>query len=214
MILDYSQTAARRPGAMRWLRAFWSHRARLELGHAATCRQAFLVVAAISLLAGLLSTTHACLRCFISHMNGPEALSIRALKHSLFHSWMGCCTNALKVAPICFCLLLGGLILLSNAWARRGGQWSRAFPVCSLGSVPVLWFFVLFQIEGIARVLPDRSVWYAGWNPVTNYVRFVGLMIGVVLLAMWLADALRLYDALRERDTLPQGRTAGATASA
>jgi hypothetical protein len=211
MILDYSQAAARRPGPLRWLRALWSHQARLELGYVASCKQAFYVVVVISVLAGVLSTTHACLRCLIAHVAGPQALSIVTLKHALFSSWMGCCTNALKVAPVCFCVLLGSLILLSNAWARRGGHWTRAFPVFSLGSVPLLWFFVLFQIEGIAGLFPGGSVWHTAWNPVTNYVRFIGLMIGFVLLAMWMADALRLYGSLRERDTAPLPRTINAT---
>ncbi len=66
----------------------------------------------------------------------------------------------------------------------------------SVGCVPLLWFFVLLQLEGVSPFVGLGGVWYGMWNPVTNVVRFVMLMVGIVLLGVWIVDAGRMYRAL------------------
>ncbi|MGE5611799.1 MAG: hypothetical protein ACM359_21305 [Bacillota bacterium] len=202
VVLDYSQGALRRVGPSRWLRLFWSHRARLELAQTASCTQGLLVLAAISLIAGLLSTTHLCIHSLIVHAMDPHC-SLRVLRNEFSAHWLAVIGTSLIVAPLCFAVLAGLLLLLSRVWTglmRPGERWSQTFPVLSVGCVPLLWFFVLLQLESVAPFAARAGVWGGAWNPVTNLVRFISLMIGMILLAMWIVDGMRMYYTLRRRE--------------
>ncbi|MCY2954039.1 MAG: hypothetical protein NTU53_19025 [Planctomycetota bacterium] len=48
-------------------------------------------------------------------------------------------------------------------------------------------------------IVGRAGVWYGMWNPVTNYVRFAVLMIGIVLLGVWMVDVGRMYYSMRDR---------------
>jgi hypothetical protein len=160
-----------------------------------------LLLAAISVIAGLLSTMHLCIHSLIVNATDPRS-SIWVLKNDLFAHWLVVIGTALLFAPMCFALLAGLLMLLARVWTglmRPGERWSQTFPALSVGCVPLLWFFVLLQLESVAPFASRAGVWGGAWNPVTNLVRFIALMIGVVLLAMWIVDGMRMYYSLRGR---------------
>lgn len=208
VVLDYSQGALRRLGPSRWLRLFWSHRARLELAQTASVTQGMLLLALISIIAGVLSTTHLCLHSLIVHAIDPQC-TLRILRTELSAHWLAVVGGTLLFAPLCFVVLTGLLMALSRLWtwtARPGERWSQTFPVLSVGCVPLLWFFVLLQLESVAPFASRAGVWGGEWNPVTNIVRFAALMIGTVLLAMWIVDGMRMYCSLRGRIRRAAGR--------
>ena len=198
MILDYSRSAARRQGPARWVRALWSHRSRVELAQVATCKQGVWVVAGISVLAGILSTTHACLRSFVSHV-AERHRSMEVLRHEMGEHWPAALAGAVVFTPVCFCVLTAFLAVLSRVM-RRGQSWTRAFGALAIGCMPLVWFFVLLQLEGVAPMVSKSEGWYDIWNPVTNYVRFGVLMIGIMLLGAWAVDAGRMYRHVRDRE--------------
>jgi len=201
VVLDYSRSALRRHGVARWVRTFWSHRARLELARTASFKQGLWLLAGVSAIAGVLSTSHLCLRSFIAHAIGaPNAMAV--LRHEIAAHWPIVLASTLAFAPIFFGFLVGFLAAISGMWtrlSRRNEPWSAAFPMLSVGCVPVLWFFVLLQLEGVAPFVGKNEVWYLAWNPVTNCVRFAVLMIGIVLAGIWIVDASRMYYSIRER---------------
>ncbi|MCY2951385.1 MAG: hypothetical protein NTU53_05335 [Planctomycetota bacterium] len=201
VILDYSRSGVRRRELARWVRTFWSHRARLELAQTASFKQALGVLAGISALAGVLSTTHVCVRSFITHAMGASS-AMAVLRQEVAEYWPLAVGGALAFVPICFGVLVGVLAVLSQVWARlmrRREPWSATFAVLSVGCVPLLWFFVLLQLEGVSPIVGRAGVWYGMWNPVTNYVRFAVMMIGIVLLGVWIVDAGRMYFSMRDR---------------
>lgn len=200
MILDYSQSAARKAAPHRWFRAFWSHQTRLELAQSLSVSQGVGLVLAISILAGALSSSHLCLRTLIQAFTATPGPSLAAIKANLLASTVAAGQIALLVAPIYFLILLGGTTLAAAIWTkvlRRGGAFSETFPVFSVGSVPLLWFFVLLQLEGIAPFVSHSTVLADFWNPLTNSLRFAVLMIGILLLGLWFSDTARLHRGIR-----------------
>jgi uncharacterized membrane protein YbhN (UPF0104 family) len=118
------------------------------------------------------------------------------------NNWFPAVQTAFTYAPIYFVGLVAVLVMLSLVSVRvsaQGQSWAKTFPVMSVGAVPLVWFFVLFQLDGFAPHGVRADAWLHWWNPVTNYVRFIILMAGVVLLAIWILDAGRLYRSMRER---------------
>lgn len=201
VILDYSQSGIRRAGLLRWLRLFWSHRARLEVAQTASCGQGLGILAGISLIAGLLSTTHVGIHAIIVHATDPRC-SMPMLRGEFSAHWLAVVGSSLIFAPLCFAVLAGLLVGLARVWtwlARPGECWSQTFPVLSVGCVPLLWFFVLLQLESVAPFASKAGVWGGAWNPVTNGVRFAALMIGAILVGIWIIDGMRMYYSLRGR---------------
>lgn len=202
VVLNYSRTHVRRPSAARWVRALWSHRVRVELAQTASFGQALGIVACISLISATLSVTHHCLAALMVHVRGPAAGSLDVLLQKASNNWFPAVQTAFTYAPIYFLALVAVLVLLSLVSVRlssHGQSWAKTFPVMSVGAVPLVWFFVLFQFEGFAPYTAPADAWLHWWNPVTNIVRFVILMAAIALLAVWVLDAGRLYQSMRDR---------------
>jgi hypothetical protein len=199
VVLEYSRSGVRRRGLAKWARMFWSHRARVELAQTASFKQGLGILAVISAAAGILSTTHICMRSFIAHAIGaPSVWAV--LRQEAAEHWPLALCGAMAFAPICFGVLVGVVAAMSGVWARlmrRQESWSATFPVLSVGCVPLLWFFVLLQLEGVAPFAGSGQAF--AWNPVSNVVRFAVLMIGIVLLGAWIVDAGRMYCSMRGR---------------
>jgi hypothetical protein len=199
VVLDYSRGALLKRGPSWWMRALWSHQARIDLAQRISFVQALAILAAISLAAGFLCITHSCVHPLVNHGFNPQR-SLAALKAELSAETLACAWNALRFVPLCFCALVAALVLLSNLWVflgRRVSHWARVFPVLSVGSVPILWFFVLFQLDGLAPFIARPDMWHELYNPVTNIARFAVLMGGIILLVLWIIDAGKLYQSLR-----------------
>jgi hypothetical protein len=63
--------------------------------------------------------------------------------------------------------------------------------------VPLLWFFVLFQANGLAPLVEYDDLWQHHLNPLTNSVRF-GVFLGCMLLVgAWVIDAAKLRESVR-----------------
>jgi hypothetical protein len=202
VVLNYSRTHIGRPSPARWIRALWSHRVRAELAQTASFVQALGIVACISFISATLSVTHHCLAALMLHVRGPQAASLDLLLQKAANNWFPAVRTAFTYAPIYFVGLVAVLVLLSLVSVRlssHGQSWAKTFPMMSVGAVPLVWFFVLFQFEGFAPYIAHPDAWLHWWNPVTNYVRFIILMVGIVLLAIWILDAGRLYQSIRNR---------------
>ena len=202
VVLNYSRTHVRRPSAARWVRALWSHRVRVELAQTASFGQGLGIVACISVISAVLSATHHLLSALMAHMRGPGAGSLDVLLQKASNNWFPAVQTVFTFLPIYFVALVAVLVLLSLVSVRlsaQGQSWAKTFPVMSVGAVPLVWFFVLFQFEGFSSFIAHPDAWLHWWNPVTNVVRFVILMVGMVLLAVWILDAGRLYRSMRDR---------------
>ena len=202
VVLNYSRTHVRRPSPARWVRALWSHQVRVELAQTASFGQALGILACISLIAAMLSATHHALAAMMVHVRAPGATTMDVLLQKASNNWFPALQAALTYAPIYFLGLVAVLVslsLVSVRFSQHGQSWAKTFPVMSVGAVPMLWFFVLFQFDGFAPYTARAEAWLHWWNPVTNVVRFAILMAGMVLLAVWIVDAGRLYRSMRER---------------
>jgi hypothetical protein len=202
VVLNYSRTHVRRPSAARWVRALWSHRVRVELAQTASFGQALGILACVSLISAVLSATHHSMAALMAHLRGPGAGSLDLLLQKVSNNLFPAVRTAFTFLPIYFAALVGVLVLLSLVSVRlssHGQGWAKTFPVMSVGAVPLVWFFVLFQFEGFSSFMAGPDAWLHWWNPVTNVVRFVILMVGMVLLAVWILDVGRLYQSMRNR---------------
>lgn len=195
MYLDYSRSAVRKTGLLRWVRALWSHQVRLELARTISLLQALGVLGAMSVLGAALSLTPQLLQATLARWGSGSVLIRNFWQQELLHGGLALARHTLLFAPLFFGVLVGGLVLLAGLCARlgrNGRSWPHCFAILAVGAMPLLWFFMLFQIEGVSP--QGAGLW---WNPVTNLPRFAMLMLAVVLLALWAVDSRRLYLALR-----------------
>lgn len=198
--LDFtSHGLLRRFGPLYWVRMLWSHRARLDVARHATAGQAMLLIAAISVIAAVLSRSHLILQLALGHLLAHGAAPMR-FRADLIRMGLLAGRQALKIAPIYF----GGLTAIATA--ASGACWlmrkklrivSHRLAAIAAAAVPILWFFILFQIEGLAPFLSDSDTWHGPWNPITNALRFALLMGALVLAAVWIVDIRRIYNAVR-----------------
>jgi len=200
MFLDYSRTGSHRTGLMRWLRAFWSHRARLDIARSASGREAVGIVAAVSLLGAILSFSHAWVYTLVHLAFHPENGFLLTL-HRCWEQMSAVMGWALIAAPIGFSVFLCVLACGTMLWPRRVRRihnFRERFAVVAAASMPVLWFFVLLQLEGLAPLAGGTPLW-EGWNPLTNFVRFIMLMGAIVLTGLWVVDAGRLCQTMSDQ---------------
>jgi hypothetical protein len=223
MILDYSQPGARRPKLACWLRSLWSHRARVELALAGSLGKALLLLAVIATLAAALSTTHAHLHLMLSHTRsaGVSERLMPLLREDLSSAARSVGRFTLVLAPIYFAALALLLGVAARCWASRSSKpvgaavparsCAGCFALLAAASMPVLWLFLLLQLEALAPFLSDRSMWEASWNPVSNLARFFLVLLGFGVLGLWMLDLSRLLGTLRQLQG-PRPETAPTTA--
>jgi hypothetical protein len=199
--LDYSHGVARRGGLMRWIKTLWSHRARLEAARSTTAMQGMVLLAVVSLAAAILSNSHLLVHLLLDHWFKGEGVTGQRLRTDLAHSGVAVGKHALRMAPIYFALLAtvgAGVAGLWTATRRKLRTVTHRFGVVAVACVPLLWFFLLFQFEGLAPFVVDGDNWHGPWNPITNLVRFCVLMGFVLLSALWIVDVGRIYNAVRD----------------
>src|SRR5688572_16901891 len=203
MILDYSHPGARRPKVACWLRSLWSHHARVEVAHAASSGKALLLLALVAVLAAVLSTTHAHLHVMLAHTRsaGASERLLPLLRQDIAAAVRSVGRFTLLLAPLYFAALTLLLAAAAKCWACRASGSGRScagcFALLAACSMPVLWFFLLFQLEAFAPFLADRSMWGSSWNPISNLARFLFLLLGLGLVGLWMLDLSRLLATLR-----------------
>jgi hypothetical protein len=204
MILDYSHPGARRPWLACWLRSLWSHRARVEVALGGSSANALLLLAVIAVLAAALSTTHAHLHAILAHARvaGISGRLLPLLRDDFASAVRSIGRFTLLLAPIYFAALTLLLGAAAKCWARRSPSGGRScagcFALLAAGSMPLLWFFILLQLEAVAPFLSDRSMWDTSWNPISNLIRFFFMLLAIGLLGLWIVDLSRLVASLRQ----------------
>lgn len=209
MYLDYSRPAP--AGACRvrvgcWARAIFSHRARVEAARGASWVEALAALGAVALLAAALTASHVHARELLAHAVASPAGMLASLRAELPAAAEALGLFTLAAAPLYFAglaLLVAGVARL---WSARSGgvlPWGHCFGALAATAVPLLWFFLLVQLDILSPLLADRQAFRDPqvWNPVTNAVRFVVLMAGVALAGAWVAAGGRLMRVLREAAT-------------
>jgi hypothetical protein len=106
---------------------------------------------------------------------------------------------ALQLIPIYFIVLAAivyGVAMLWS-WRARYQSWTRCFAAASVGAVPVLWFFLLLQLECLSPLVNYDDLWHHHLNPLTNTVRFAVFVCSLGMVGLWVFEAARLKDSVR-----------------
>ena len=204
MFLEYSPPPpgqAIRPSVLCWVRSLWSHDARTRVACSGSFVHALIVLAGISVVGAFLSTTHGHLHLMLKHAFAGQGAAIELLRRDLATAFQQVFSFTIRFAPIYFLLLAGIVAAMAKFWSCRSSRresWTYCFAFLTASVVPLLWFFVLLQLESISPLMSQQHAWHGPWwNPLSNTARFVLLMLGLLLFARWLLDTSRLYNTLR-----------------
>jgi hypothetical protein len=189
-------------GLLPSLRTLWSRRARIDFARRGSFAGAVVLLAMVSLLAVLLTISHHWIEAILHIVLNTEQELFAALKHKWPAVSLASARKALAATPIYFTALLAGCAMLAFIWSRVGRSGitlAHRFIVVSVAAVPLLWFFLLYQVDGVAPFMTrDGDLYHGAWNPLTNLTRFVLCMGGVVLMVLWVGDLRRMYQALHD----------------
>ena len=194
-VLDYARAVTRTGGYLWWISALWSPQRRLQIARDGSTFQAVCIVAVIALAAAVLSGTHAWVHDLIWNTLHRDGAYRRVMIQQLLSGAAAVGWRIPLIAPLVF-LALGGLLGLV-AWVSgcRMHRSGACFVALVAGSIPLLWFFILLQLEALAPFFSPAPTINA-WNPLTNTIRFITLMLALVLAVLWLVDSIGLYRAL------------------
>lgn len=199
MILDYHQSQSKRgPSFSCCLRTLWSGRARVEFAQNASWIHAVCGLAAISSLAAVLTASATWLREAMVGVLNPAAIG-QWLVNDLVRSGQSSGRVALELVPIYFAALAAAVYVAACFWSRRKGaqSWTRCFAATAVGCVPLLWFFLLLQMECLAPLVDYDDLWHHHLNPLTNGIRFTLFVSSLMLMAVWMFEAARLRESVR-----------------
>jgi hypothetical protein len=189
-------------GLLPSLRTLWSRRARIDFARRGSFAGAIVLLAMVSLLAVLLTISHHWIEAVLGIVLGTEQEFLATAKEKLPAVSLASARKALAATPIYFTGLLAGCAMLAFVWSRVGRSGitlAHRFIVVSVAAVPVLWFFLLYQVDGVAPfVTRDADLYHGPWNPLTNGTRFVLCLGAVVLMVLWIGDLRRMYQALQD----------------
>jgi hypothetical protein len=190
MILNYHQSQPRRsPTLACCLRTLWSRRARLEFAQSASWTHAVCGIAVISSLAAMLTASADWLRSAMIGLLNPTAIG-PWLINDLVHEGQSAGRIALQLVPIYFTVLAAVVYIAACFWShKRGAQnWTRCFAATSVGCVPLLWIFLLLQVECLAPLVDYDDLWHHHLNPLTNGIRFALFVGSLLLIAVWMFE--------------------------
>ncbi len=199
MILDYDFSRPKRgPTLGCCIRTLWSSDARVEFAQCASWAHAIGVLSSIAAIAAILTACDAWLREAVVRGLAPNAsLGTWLFNELLMVRSTG--TFALQLMPIYFAVLGTIVYGIACLWSRKARyqSWTRCFAAASVGAVPLLWFFLLLQLECLSPLVNYDDLWHHHLNPLTNSVRFAVFVCSLGMVAVWIFDAARLKDSLR-----------------
>ena len=181
------------------MRTFWSSEARLEFAQCASWGHAIGVLTSIATIAAILTASDAWLREAVVRGLAPNANFGAWLLDEIVTAGGSTGRLALQLIPIYFILLSGTVYVIALIWSHRARyqSWTRCFEAASVGAVPVLWLFLLLQLECLSPLVNYDDLWHHHLNPLTNTVRFAVFVGCMGMLALWIFEAARLKDSVR-----------------
>jgi hypothetical protein len=200
MILDYDYSRPRRgPTLGCCLRTLWSSEARVEFAQCASWGHSIGVLITIAALAAILTASDGWLREAVVRGISPNVNLGTWLLDELLAAGGLTRTFALRLIPIYFAVLAASVYVIALVWSWRARyqSWSRCFAAATVGAVPVLWLFLLLQLECLSPLVNYEDIWHHHLNPLTNTVRFAVFVCSLGMIALWIFEAARLKDSVR-----------------
>src|SRR2546421_1889363 len=198
MILDYSRPR-RGPTLGCCIRTLWSSNARVEFAQCASWAHAIVVLTSIATVAAILTASDSWLREAVVRGLAPKAVFTQWIFDEILTAGRSTGRFALQLIPIYFAVLAATVYAIALLWARRAPHqnWTRCFAAASVGAVPVLWLFLLLQLECLSPLVNYDDLWHHHLNPLTNSVRFAIFVASLGMVAVWIFEAARLKDSVR-----------------
>jgi len=199
MILDYDFSRPKRgPTLGCCIRTLWSSDARVEFAQYASWAHAIGVLSSIAAVASILTASDVWLRDAVVRGLAPNV----SLGTWLFNELLTVRSTgifALQLIPAYFAVLGAIVYGIACLWSRKARyqSWTRCFAAASVGAVPLLWFFLLLQLECLSPLVNYDDLWHHHLNPLTNTVRFAVFVCSLGMVAVWIFDAARLKDSVR-----------------
>ena len=200
MILDYDVSQPRcGPTLGCCLRTLWSSEARVEFAQCAAWGHCIGLLSSIAALAAILTASDGWLREAVMRGLAPNTNLGTWLLDELLAAGGSTRTFALRLVPIYFSGLAASVYVIALLWSRRAHHqsWTRCFATATVGAVPVLWFFLLLQLECLSPLVNYDDLWHHHLNPLTNTVRFAVFAGSLGMVALWIFEAARLKDSVR-----------------
>jgi len=199
MILDYSQPRRRGPTLGCCIRTLWSGSARVEFAQCASWAHAIVVLTSIATAAAVLTASDSWLREAVVRGLAPKAIFTQWIFDEILTVGRSTGRFALQLIPIYFSVLAGIVYGIALLWSRRAPHqtWNRCFAAASVGAVPVLWLFLLLQLECLSPLVNYDDLWHHHLNPLTNSVRFAVFVGCLGMVALWIFEVARLKDSVR-----------------
>jgi hypothetical protein len=200
MILDYDVSQPRRgPTLSCCIRTLWSAEARVEFAQCASWAHAIAILTSIATLAAILTASDVWLHEAVVQALAPNVNWTNWMLDELRTAGRSTGRLALQLIPIYFILLSATVYTLAMIWSRRARyqSWTRCFAAASVGAVPVLWLFLLLQLECLSPLVNYEDLWHHHLNPLTNSVRFAVFVGCLGMVALWIFEAARLKDSVR-----------------
>jgi len=171
----------------------------VEFAQCASWAHAIVVLVSTATVAAILTASDTWLREAVVRGLAPKAVFAEWIFDEILTAGRSTGQFALQLIPIYFSALAGVVYLIALLWARRAPHrnWTRCFAAASVGAVPVLWLFLLLQLECLSPLVSYEDLWHHHLNPLTNSVRFAVLMGCLGMLALWIFEAARLKDSVR-----------------
>ncbi len=200
MILDYSQPR-RGPTLSCCIRTLWSSDARVEFAQCASWAHAIGVLTTIAIIAAILTASDTWLRAAVVRGINPNAALGQWILDELLTAGRSTVRLALQLIPVYFAALAGTVYIVALIWAHhaRHQSWTRCFAAASVGCVPLLWFFLLLQLDCLSPLVNYEDLWHHHLNPLTNSIRFALFVGSMLLLALWMFEAARLRESVRHQ---------------
>jgi hypothetical protein len=198
MILDYSQPR-NGPKLGCCIRTLWSGGARVEFAQSASWAHAIGVLATTATIAAILTASNSWLREAVLRWWAPNGKLGEWLLDELLTGGRSTGRFALQLIPVYFAILAATVYVIALLWSRRARyqNWTRCFAAASVGAVPVLWLFLLLQIESLSPLVNYEDLWHHHLNPLTNSVRFAVFVGSMGMVALWIFEAARLKDSVK-----------------
>jgi hypothetical protein len=199
MILDYSRPKKRGPTISCCIRTLWSPSARVEFAQNGSSAHAICVLVTISAISAVLTASSIALYSSVARGATLSSGYAQWLLGELLMAGDSWGRLALQLVPAYFAVIAGSVYIIALALFRCGGwqSWSKCFCAVSVGCVPLLWFFLLFQANGLAPLVEYDDLWHHHLNPLTNSIRF-GVFLGcMMLVGAWVIDAAKLRESVR-----------------
>jgi hypothetical protein len=171
----------------------------VEFAQCASWGHSIGILTSIAALAALLTASDGWLREAVVRGSAPNSNLGTWLLDELLVAGGSTRTFALRLIPIYFLVLAVSVYVIALLWSRRARyqSWTRCFAAASVGAVPVLWLFLLLQLECLSPLVNYDDLWNHHLNPLTNTVRFAVFVCSLGMIALWIFEAARLKDSVR-----------------